>query len=162
MTAPLTKADHEKIVYASAIGQTVNDTAVIAGVSPSSVTRLKRKPEIRAKIEAIQERLATVTLDKVMKADEMIIDKAVGFLELAGAKDLEDAKVLVGAYQKLSKDIRQTTGISPAPAQSIFVQHLYQDASQTTLNVNVANILSTIPQQLDTPAIDLFPEDEDS
>jgi len=72
----LSKPVVNKLINGIAKGQTIADTADQIGVSSRTVSRYKRNPKVREKIERIQREMADKTLDEIIEADKAIIKTA--------------------------------------------------------------------------------------
>jgi len=150
MSQPLTSAARIKIAGALAKSHTIPETAEIAGCSEASVSRNKKDPKVREKIERIQRELAQETLDNIIETDKAIIKTAKDFVQDATPIDYQDASVLMGSYHKLSKGIKQSLGILPSPTPSIFLQTIYNDNRGQVLADNVLQLISQGTSQQST------------
>ena len=145
MVAPLNQVATHKIADALASGHTEQATADIVGVSRSSVSRYRKDPEIKAKIEAAQVKLAGSALN-IVDTDMAVIKRAHKVL----AVDKYDTKAvsllndtgLMDLYVKVSKRVGQAIGIFNSPAPSIFIQNMYQDNRSQTIAPGVLSLIS--------------------
>jgi hypothetical protein len=174
MDLPANPIKSNKAINALAKGMSERDTAKLINVSRGSIQGLKAKPEIKAKIERIQKELADKTLDQIMRIDQGILDTTQEFVEgkdidqngnktgidKANPSDYQEVSVLMSQYRKLSSGILKALGILPSPAQSIFVQNLYQDNRNQVLSSGMVDMLgNAMSDQLDD-ILDIEPEDE--
>jgi len=159
----LSKPVVNKLINGIAKGQTIADTADQIGVSSRTVSRYKRNPKVREKIERIQREMADKTLDEIIEADKAIIKTAKGFVQDAKPIHYQDASVLMASYHKLSKGIKQSLGILPSPTPSIFLQTIYNDNRSQVLADNVLQLISQGTSQQSTvdnlDAFDMLTDD---
>lgn len=132
----LSPAIVESITQLLATGHTQKEIAVMLDVSRTSVQRYGANPEIRVKIEKAQADMAGETLDKIIEIDRAILDTTQDFIQgksdqdgkrIGGAtpKQIQEAPVLIGTYQKYAKGVKQSLGIAPSPGQNVFIENLY-------------------------------------
>ena len=134
----LTESDRNKIVAYTAQGKTLREITELTGLSESSVTRTRRNPEYKVKIEQIQKGYADKTIDQIIEIEQAVLDTTQDFVQGKPNKDGErikgaspeayqGASVLMGFFYKFGKGVKLGLGILPAPTQTPFVQNVYND-----------------------------------
>ena len=148
MTQPLSPTVTDNIGEHLGSGHTERNTADILGISRGSVSRYRKDPKIKAKIEAAQAKLAGSAMD-IVKTDLAIIKHTKDILdrtalnienkvEMLHARDMG----LLDLYTKVSKRVGQAIGIFNTPAPSLFIQNMYQDNRQQTIAPGVLSLIS--------------------
>ncbi len=126
-------------------GHSERNTADILGVSRSSVSKYRKDPKIKAKIEAAQAKLAGSVMD-IVKTDLAIIKHTKDIINQPKLKKAGMIKArdmgLLDLYTKVSKRVGQAIGIFNTPAPSLFIQNMYQDNRQQTIAPGVLSLIS--------------------
>lgn len=137
-----------EIAEAIAAGETTRQIAAVTGLHHSTIARKAHSKDIRAFIEAINERVINESLPVAVSN----IQYAINEYQKKEAK--EDPQLRDHGF-KASTRIMESVGLLPAHAPSTLIQNIYND-NRTQV---VAPILETVlgrylPDQAQAPVID--------
>jgi hypothetical protein len=151
-----------KIASLRACGLKLMEIEPLVGLDQTTISVHCRRPSVRALIEKLSSVFAQETVGTILQAHRDGIEAGANALTLIrstqgeGDPDsiLESAKLatatkdLLETSDRMMKRSGQAMGLFPSPAQSIFLQQIFNGPSQIVLGDQVARILGQATRQI--------------
>jgi DNA-binding Lrp family transcriptional regulator len=144
-----------QIIERTAAGESTREIAPHVGVSPATVQRRLRNPEVRAAIEAVQAQLTEQWLSKsagnIAHAIEHYRDKAEIVIDGKGKPHIQTDFQLREHGYRASIKVLESVGILASPAPSIFVQQIFNTQVNNFSDAAAQSILDRLSGSFTPP-----------
>ena len=138
----MTFEQEQKLIELKAAGATGRNIGEEIGLHPSNVSRNANRPDIKARIEALQERVINEATDQ---AADNIIHAVSQYRQIPARGGKADAQLREHGY-RASMEILRGIGILPSHMQSIYIGQII-NGSQTVMSPVLFRVLEAMSSQ---------------